>query len=479
MPGYLRTTASRGIRDVACHPPHELIANEMNASNVSALSHWSPPPSWETHPVVQRERMGGNRHVVPLALYGDGVQFQKRDSLLVFTLVNLATGKKHTIVGLRKRYMCGTKCKCNCSCWCSVHPVLSFLQWSIAALAQGRMPSLRHDNRAWLESDAGRQSLEGRPMDFVGAFLQIRCDWAELCTTMGLVSWSSSRFPCFFCKCKREGLQQDLETADSHEERTFSEYKSACDACEIVLSDLLDEDWLALKTKLASDLRKNGNRGRCLTTDYPKLGLRKGDRLEPSIACADWSVFEGNTKPAGAVFWRVANETCTKHRNPLFDESLYTTVQQSATVDILHCMALGTFQVLVSECLWCALDNNVFAVAASGEHVRRVQGLSQVMAQLQAWYKVFPAKHAGDVLTKIGDLSIEMLGSKEQPKLKLKGHETVCMLMFLEDTVGTWESLPHKHLWQKAMTLQCRMYKNVSKKTNPVSEEVIEADGMR
>ncbi len=56
-----------------------------------------------------------------------------------------------------------------------------------------------------------------------------------------------------------------------------------------------------------------------MVADIPTLGLKAGDRLEPSDLLWDVASFEASEAfPARVLFWRVQAETLTRHRNPLF-----------------------------------------------------------------------------------------------------------------------------------------------------------------
>ena len=86
--------------------------------------------------------------------------------------------------------------------------------------------------------------------------------------------------------------------------------------------------------------RIQGPRGRALDADIPALGLKKHDRLEPWTGLQDIGDEFDQLQPTGGTslvrvcFWRRSEETATRHRSPLLDTVLHTSVN-SLTIDIL------------------------------------------------------------------------------------------------------------------------------------------------
>ena len=63
------------------------------------------------------------------------------------------------------------------------------------------------------------------------------------------------------------------------------DYEVACGQCEFpVVVDMADRDHILML--LRPDRRAKGGGGVCLTRDFDRLGLLKGDRLEPSEFCS-------------------------------------------------------------------------------------------------------------------------------------------------------------------------------------------------
>ena len=75
-----------------------------------------------------------------------------------------------------------------------------------------------------------------------------------------------------------------------------------------------------------------------------------GDRLEPGPLLADVASFEDGIPPFSVTFWRVSEETCTHHRNPIFAQRIGFGLCNLG-VDWLHCLSKGVFQVFLAHLL--------------------------------------------------------------------------------------------------------------------------------
>ena len=64
----------------------------------------------------------------------------------------------------------------------------------------------------------------------------------------------------------------------------FRSYEEACRACEIWATLRSNADLLAIASQLSWDRTASG---RILRSDVDRMGLLKGDRLEPHAALAD------------------------------------------------------------------------------------------------------------------------------------------------------------------------------------------------
>lgn len=113
MPGILRHTPGRTPLDCSGNLVYKGIQEEVQATPdfFSKATDASRAAAWglafSKHEVVRR--FGANV-TVPLGLDLDGVPFLKRDSALAWWVINLATGRRHLALVLRKRELC----RCGC-----------------------------------------------------------------------------------------------------------------------------------------------------------------------------------------------------------------------------------------------------------------------------------------------------------------------------------------------------------------------------
>ena len=214
---------------------------------------------------------------IPLALFLDGVQYANRDSMLVINVTNLLTEQKHVVAVLRKRLMCGKKASCGCRGWCSLWPLWQFLSWSLGALAVATYPRARHSTAfdtqqakrtGWRADEKHRLQQAGSEMEYAGAVLQVRADWGEMTTSLGVAYWSTVSDPCFLCGCSREAMfERDLlqqRVPFPWQLRTFAGYDDACKTCETVVdcTTMDDTEWQKVKDSLRMDTHVVPHRGR-------------------------------------------------------------------------------------------------------------------------------------------------------------------------------------------------------------------------
>lgn len=127
IPGHCKHDFSRTIKQVAVRPAHESLAEEVAGA-----------PVLLQHPLTLEL---GPHGLVPIGIYIDGVQYQRRNSTIGFWCINLATERRHLMAVLQKRDLC----RCGCRGYCSLFPIMSFIEWSIAAAVAGVYPVPRHD----------------------------------------------------------------------------------------------------------------------------------------------------------------------------------------------------------------------------------------------------------------------------------------------------------------------------------------------
>ena len=473
MPTFDRGTGNRKVHNLVCRAPHEAVEEEMEGVDVdSAMQGWVAPPSFQHHPVVQRMEAEG-KPTIPLALFLDAVQYANKDSMLVVTVTNLLSEKKHVIAVVRKRIMCGSKASCGCRGWCSLWPVWKFVRWSLEALARGQHPDRRHNTaldsqllaNGWREGDELRAQKAGTAMKVAGAILQIRADWGEMATRLGVANWSTIANPCFLCSCTRHTMF-DRDLLKQHRPSPWpasdsAGYDAACTACEIVVNTgaLSDEKWKALKKSLDMDVRKDGRRGMALKAAWPDLGLKKGDRVEPSDDVPDWQLLQ-ERKPERMTFWRQSKETAARHRNPLFSEELGTHLTQAFTADVMHTWCLGLHQQYVAAALWAVVASSVFVpITGRSKEEHDKKSMHELRKHLTNWYRRFASNEPKVVLTKVHDLSLDHIGTAAKPLLRCKAHETLGLLRFLADQLPGWqETVKDGQVWAEAGKYLLRMW---------------------
>ena len=437
VPGHAKHDLSRTRHSVPTLPPHEQIEGELVDPTYrnrlrDAVANNELPPAYWAHPMVRETPLGAPvGHPAPLALYLDAVPYSHTDSIIGFWLENILSTRRYLCCVLRKR----TCCKCGCRGWCSFHAVFSFLAWSLGALARGVHPERRHDGNAWAPSDAKRELFSGVQMGTRAIVIYIKGDWAEYSNTLGLPAWTDSLRPCFQCvACGPEmhvphgNSPVGLRWACNREE----DYGQACARCEIqVPLTHANRDAIIEDGGLRYDKRADGSKGRALSRDLPALGLRANDRLEPSRWLVDVGQLADAEPVEGATltFWRPSSETLARHRNPLFSAETGITPARCLTIDVLHCVHLGVMKVWCRIALWHLLSSSVYpSIGSADENLQRA--ILVMRAQLMAFYKAHRRDH-GDVLTALSDLTLKMVGTPNDQKLKTKGAETFGLMLFL------------------------------------------------
>ena len=296
--------------------------------------------------------------------------------------------------------------------------IVSFLNWSFKALAQGVHPQARHDSSAWRSEDAGRAQVSGKSFGMRCAVLFLKGDWAEIAHTYCFRSWNHGQHPCPWCKAR---LDQLFDYADFNAlgmpfgEQTQTDYNSDCAACEKHLV-LTHRQLIRVRSALRYDPRPGSHtaKGRALVEDLPELGLCKGDRIEPSITCQNIAAIDDATGYGFAyTFWRVANTTCTHHRNPIFEVGIGISLS-SLMVDWLHCCSLGVFQHFGAYLSNALLSANAWAVPSG----MRWQAIGVVREELTAWYA--SESRAKRQHTRAQGLSAHSFGTEKKPELNLR-----------------------------------------------------------
>ena len=115
---------------------------------------------------------------------------------------------------------------------------------------------------------------------------------------LGLPGHASHTQSCAWCHCTvdtRDDASRYSAIDPPNARKTDADYDAACRACEIDV--VLDHGtFLRVRALLEYDKRSDGARGRALTMDVGPH-LLKGDRLEPTAALPDVSLFDTLTPP--------------------------------------------------------------------------------------------------------------------------------------------------------------------------------------
>ena len=299
----LRHSASRIVSPVPMRRPHEALLEELLVDQSSkeaferGLLNDEVPPLYHNHPAVTNS--APENKPLPFVLYADGVQHNRYDSTIAFTVYWLFSQVRHVIFVIRKHEMCN----CGCRGWCTLEPLFQVLRWSFACLLAGKHPADRHDSSAWGAGDEARSSYSGLAMACRALCLLVKGDWSELVQRWGFQLWTHKLNGCPFCKADRNDFFVRLGLSPlgmPMPEKTPEEYEFACKACE-VLVNLSADDVRKIRPLLAFDKKKGG---RYLRQAVPELGLEEKDVLTPTVSHPDIADLAPEQAPRQAVFWQ-------------------------------------------------------------------------------------------------------------------------------------------------------------------------------
>ena len=431
VPGQTKHDMSRTSLKLPILVPHEALEAEVasDPTILARLEDFNLQGSWDSiafadHVVVRQPGLPA----VPLVLYVDGVPYTKTDSVIGIWLYNDLTGRRHLCVVLRKRNMC----KCGCRGWCTLHPVWQTIHWSMRAFASGRFPTERADGPWVGDQDVARARRGGGDMSCRGALYKIKGDLSEYSSTFGFPAVGSLGRPCVACPWNGSmGFTSLLAGLNCLEFplplNDDDSYEAACARCEIILY-ITEADRDELRPLLRYDKRSTASSGRRLACDVERLGLREGDRLEPSQSLRDIGLFERCTCfPLRVIFWRPQRQSIAVHRNPLFDVTIGISVL-IFFFDILHTLHLGVILNIAREVIGELIAADAWRVRATLE--QNLQGsTSQLKRELFNFYN--DSKRRGEHLTEVADLTPTMLRHGGRPILKVKAAEAWGIFLFL------------------------------------------------
>ena len=446
VPVHHKHDASRQVRQVPVLLPYDEILTEIEASPTfaanlrDAVDDNELPDAYLTHPGRQGHKDG--KLDVPIGLFVDAVPTINRDSTIGFFAYNIITKRRFLCAVLRKRNLC----HCGCRGWCSYWAIWNFLTWAFTAFGRGVFPERKHDGSAWphgLHSDRA-----GQPMPCRGLLVQIKADWAEWASTLGLTGHKTLLYPCVCCFA----TQSDWFDVDDLEfgqlpwaETSATDYSEACDLCEIPVTLANRQAHARVRGRLAFDRRKDGLRGRGMVDNLPEYGLLRGDRLEPTETCPDigahFDELASGPFPVTVVFWRRTQETMARHRCPLM--SVPGVTVSTLMIDTLHCLFLGVVQRFLETSMWLCITCNVWQTSSAHAATRDELCVQRCRADLFQWYKTFRRAHPNVQVTELQDLTPGMLGTRLNPNFTPKGMEARWMVPFVNELLVRYkEKLP-------------------------------------
>ena len=264
--------------------------------------------------------------------------------------------------------------------------------------------------------------------------LQIKADWMEMATSIGLPSWGSFWSPCPMCACRGSNMYDYDEVSlesDGWGSRVLS-YDAECKRCEVNVR--IDSELIRQAILIDGGLHADPNKaemGRTLSHDLPALALLRGDRLEPSSSLRDTSTFESKAVPFVCTFWRQHRDnrgrlaTFTLRRNPLFCESLGTSPTTTLHLDSLHTVYLGIFQFYCHAVIMAMWTANIFRCSGSDK--------AKETANLEVFFSLYK-KWCHDTKVplsyQLSQLTHTMVGEFHKPGLKTKAAETGVLMKF-------------------------------------------------
>ena len=415
-PGMRKHDAARTTFLMELVPPHDVIWKEA-ASDESLVEKLRAakqdlPPSYHEHPVVSAHP---GEDVLPLAIYSDGLPYSQTDSVVGVWIINMISSRRHLVALVRKRLTC----KCGCRGQCTWDAVNETLAWSLRSLASNTFPGARADGKIWHNRDENRQLRAGSTGQIRAAIVQIKGDWAELCSRLGYPTWSSKSRPCFLCNSQPEELGKVTGCSlfnFPHRLNSSDDYKSAISRCTFDVS-VSEAQHRHLRLALRYDKRKEGARGLALASITGLEGveprLEVGDRLQPSDQLRDiggvWSVRDF---PLRLRFWRRSAESISLFACPLFDYTIGIIPDKVICADILHTYHLGVVLHFCRFAIWQLLGGGAWGVCGAAPKAAVVARLRDA---LWVWYEIRSAAYAAENLTRLADLTPGMIGTQKNP----------------------------------------------------------------
>ena len=151
-----------------CRAPHDVLNSEFIASGpntaeqvddiVARSLEWGS--YYKNHPRV-RARRPEDPAIIPCAIYLDGVRYSRQTgtgrqkNMILLTVYNLATLKRHVIALLNKAWLCSCGCRGG---MCSLWHLFNFFAWSFHVVEKCKFPPLDLDG-PWADGTMGPLSV--------------------------------------------------------------------------------------------------------------------------------------------------------------------------------------------------------------------------------------------------------------------------------------------------------------------------------
>ncbi len=363
----------RVTKTIPVSPIHEVMEAEFatladNSEGSTDETDWSEV--FREHP--HRVRPGDSRQTVPIAIYLDGIKYNRAigpraDSLIGVTAYNLRTTRRHLVAVVSKQESVG---------WDTLWPILNHMRWSLAAAAEGKRPTRRWDGREW-PADSHYASTAGSDTRARYILCQIKADWMEFCQSLGFPSWASANSPCFCCAAVKATLF-DFRCVNLEDDPWGAKpttYDEECRKSEIEVTVNTEGERRAILEigGLHTETRNKKFVGRILTNPIDKYGLKSGDRLEPSNDLQNTADFETRPLPFVCVFWRRWEDARGRisswvlRRCPLFSPEVGAVPQTVLHLDTLHTLYQGPMATFVYEVIHAAMEQDLFGLGGARE----------------------------------------------------------------------------------------------------------------
>ena len=403
-----KKTSTRTPMRFPMHLPHENFAkqhrlDEKFATCVRTAAAEDLPPSFASHPVVVAK---GADWTVALGYFSDAVPHTHSDSFYVFYWSNLLFHQRHLIAVVRRSDLC----RCGCAGQCTFAAVMRVIVWSFNVLATGEWPAFRHDGTAL---DERRAALQG-PLagGFAGALVEMRADLLEFTTALGFKTWANNDKPCFCCSVDKASLYEFPATyRNTRFEPLTAEAFAALVARSLTTVTFDKPSFLQLQRWLSFDTGSPG-----LRLLVPMAGLEAGARVLVGGDVVDLKTLHELVPPASITFFKPGGMLLLNFISELFSIVGFTTT--NLALDVMHVVDLGVLQWLLAAVFWALINGNFCGSAKIHLPQRHLDNVLALNARMRAYYSV--RKH----LTRIGRLTVHMLGPAADPRLHAKAAET-------------------------------------------------------